>query len=72
MSAPRIRPFPRFYEYYLGEHRNPTCRLLHFTGSRRVMGNQANRRLTHLAAIAAAASVMVLNLLLLLEILGIG
>lgn len=33
MSASRIRPFPRFYEYYLGEHRDPTCRLLHFIGS---------------------------------------
>jgi hypothetical protein len=33
MTAARIRPFPRFYEYYLGEHRNPTCRLLHFLGS---------------------------------------
>ena len=33
MTAARIHPFPRFYEYYLGEHRNPTCRLLHFIGS---------------------------------------
>lgn len=33
MSAPRIRNFPRFYEHYLGEHRDPVCRLLHLTGS---------------------------------------
>jgi hypothetical protein len=33
MTAARIHPFPRFYQYYLGEHRNPTCRLLHFIGS---------------------------------------
>ena len=33
MAAPRIYPFPRFYEYYLGEHRDPTCRLLHVVGS---------------------------------------
>jgi hypothetical protein len=33
MTAARIYPFPRFYRYYLGEHRNPTCRLLHFIGS---------------------------------------
>ncbi len=33
MSSARITPFSRFYEHYLGEHRNPTCRLLHFTGS---------------------------------------
>jgi hypothetical protein len=33
MSAARIRPFGRFYEHYLGEHRNATCRLLHYLGS---------------------------------------
>ena len=33
VTASPIRPFPRFYEHYLGEHRNPTCRLLHFIGS---------------------------------------
>jgi len=33
MAAPRIAPFPRFYEHYLGEHRHPICRLLHFIGS---------------------------------------
>ncbi|MGH8290170.1 MAG: Mpo1-like protein [Steroidobacteraceae bacterium] len=38
MAAARIHPFPRFYEHYLGEHRNPTCRLLHFIGSWLVIG----------------------------------
>ena len=38
MAASRIRPFPRFYEHYLGEHRHPTCRLLHFIGSWLVIG----------------------------------
>lgn len=33
MSVPRIRPFGRFYQHYLGEHRNPSCRLLHYVGS---------------------------------------
>jgi len=33
MTAARIRPFRRFYQDYLGEHRNPACRLLHFIGS---------------------------------------
>lgn len=33
MSASRIRSFRRFYGYYLGEHRHPTCRLLHLIGS---------------------------------------
>ncbi|MGE8365632.1 Mpo1-like protein [Cupriavidus basilensis] len=35
---PQARPrefenFAAFYPYYLHEHRNPTCRRLHFTGS---------------------------------------
>lgn len=33
MPAARIRPFSLFYAHYLGEHRNPTCRVLHFIGS---------------------------------------
>ncbi len=32
MTAERIRPFARFYPYYLGEHRHPVCRLLHYMG----------------------------------------
>ncbi len=33
MTAGRIRPFVRFYPHYLGEHRHPVCRLLHYIGS---------------------------------------
>ena len=33
MTASRIRPFARFYPYYLGEHRHPVCRGLHDFGS---------------------------------------
>ncbi len=33
MSPSRIRPFGRFYQHYLGEHRDPRCRLLHYLGS---------------------------------------
>ncbi|HLW74723.1 MAG TPA: DUF962 domain-containing protein [Gammaproteobacteria bacterium] len=29
--------FKDFYPYYLGEHRNPVCRRLHFTGSALVL-----------------------------------
>jgi hypothetical protein len=28
-----MRSFAEFYPFYLGEHRNATCRRLHFTGS---------------------------------------
>jgi hypothetical protein len=34
----RIRTFREFYPFYLGEHRNPTCRKLHFAGSTLVLG----------------------------------
>ena len=30
---PRFDSFRAFYPYYLGEHRNRTCRRLHFVGS---------------------------------------
>jgi hypothetical protein len=33
MSAERIDTFARFWPYYLGEHKNPTCRVLHFVGT---------------------------------------
>lgn len=33
MSAPRFPSFSEFFPYYLGEHRNPTCRILHFFGT---------------------------------------
>lgn len=32
-SAPRFRTFADFYPFYLREHRNRTCRRLHFFGS---------------------------------------
>ena len=33
MSDQRFRTFSDFYPFYLGEHRNPMCRRLHFIGS---------------------------------------
>ena len=32
-SADRFASFAAFYPFYLAEHRNPTCRALHFAGS---------------------------------------
>ena len=33
----RYRSFREFYPFYLSEHRNPTCRKLHFAGSSLVL-----------------------------------
>lgn len=33
MSASRFASFSEFFPYYLGEHRNSTCRALHFFGT---------------------------------------
>jgi hypothetical protein len=33
MADTRFSSFSEFFPYYLGEHRNPTCRALHFVGT---------------------------------------
>ena len=37
-DAARFGSFREFYPFYLSEHRNPTCRKLHFAGSSLVLG----------------------------------
>lgn len=37
-SLPAFDSFAEFYPYYLGEHRNATCRRLHFIGTTLVIG----------------------------------
>lgn len=37
-SGQRFTRFADFYPYYLDEHRDPTCRRLHFVGSLLVLG----------------------------------
>jgi hypothetical protein len=36
--AVRYASFREFYPYYLSEHRDPTCRRLHFVGSALILG----------------------------------
>lgn len=38
MSPARFASFREFYPFYLSEHRNATCRKLHFAGSSLVLG----------------------------------
>ncbi|RTL17933.1 MAG: DUF962 domain-containing protein [Burkholderiales bacterium] len=37
-ASPRFTRFADFYPFYLGEHRHPVCRRLHFVGSTLVLG----------------------------------
>jgi hypothetical protein len=59
--ASRFATFREFYPFYLSEHRNATCRKLHFAGSTLV-----------LALIAAAAATGEWWLLALVPIAGYG
>lgn len=38
MPQPRIQSFADFWPYYIGEHRHPTCRRLHFAGTSAFFG----------------------------------
>ena len=57
----RFTSFREFYPFYLSEHRNPTCRKLHFAGSTLV-----------LAALGAAIATRNPWLLLLAPLAGYG
>lgn len=61
MEPPRFTSFKEFYPYYLSEHQNATCRILHFIGSWLV-----------LAVIAWAVTAHSFGLLLLLPVIGYG
>lgn len=61
MTDPRIQSFAEFWPYYVGEHRSPLCRALHFIGSSLA-----------LAAIAAAVVLQSWWILLAAPIAGYG
>ena len=61
MSTERFTRFADFYPFYLEEHRNPTCRRLHFAGSVLV-----------LALLAAALATGQWLLLLAMPVVGYG
>ena len=46
--------FREFYPFYLGEHRNRTCRRLHFVGSCVALGLLAAAAVTSRAAVVKA------------------
>lgn len=60
-TAKRYQTFTEFYPFYLNEHRNLTCRRLHFLGSSIVI-----------ALIVAALVTQQWNLLWLLPVVGYG
>jgi hypothetical protein len=60
-TAKRYQTFTEFYPFYLNEHRNPTCRRLHFFGSTIVI-----------ALVVAAMVTQEWNLLWLLPVVGYG
>ena len=61
MAGDRFATFRAFYPYYLSEHLDPTCRVLHFAGSTIV-----------LALLAAAIATQRWGLLWLVPLAGYG
>ncbi len=56
-ASGRLYPFARFYPHYLGEHRNPVCRVLHYLGSWLVIAVVLSSILTRQPRLLLAAPV---------------
>lgn len=54
----RFQTFDEFWPYYLGEHADPLCRALHYTGTGMVIGATAVGLLTANPFILAAVPVL--------------
>ncbi|MFO0678182.1 MAG: DUF962 domain-containing protein [Polyangiaceae bacterium] len=61
MAAERIQTFEEFWAFYVGEHRDPLCRALHYAGTTMAIGT-----------VAAAAVTLNPAWLLLTPIVGYG
>ena len=46
MSEARYQSFEEFWPYYVGEHRDPVCRALHYAGTTMAIGTVAAAALT--------------------------
>ena len=46
MNAERYETFEEFWPYYVGEHKDPLCRALHYVGTSLAIGTIATAALT--------------------------
>ncbi len=55
MADEKIETFEQFWDFYVGEHKNPTTRLLHFVGTTTAMGCLATGLVTRQRWLMAVA-----------------